>query len=90
MNNRTYAGELAHNLSARVRATIVKRAAELDVKLINAKSKLKSEEKKQEWSIIYNNLINNFLKIAKYYIINLTKENNNYTTKLDSILFIWL
>ena len=48
MNNRTYAGELAHNLSARVRATIVKRAAELDVKLINAKSKLKSEEKKQE------------------------------------------
>jgi len=46
MNNRTYAGELAHNLSARVRSTIVKRAAELDVKLLNAKSKLKSDEKK--------------------------------------------
>ena len=49
MNNRVYAGELAHNLSARVRANIVKRAAELDVKLLNAKSKLKAEEKKKEW-----------------------------------------
>ena len=48
MNNRVYAGELAHNLSARVRTAIVKRAAELDVKLINAKSKLKAEEKKKE------------------------------------------
>ena len=48
MNNRVYAGELAHNLSARVRASIIKRAAELDVKLLNAKSKLKAEEKKKE------------------------------------------
>ena len=47
MNNRAYAGELAHNLSARVRTAIVKRAAELDVKLLNAKSKLKTEEKKK-------------------------------------------
>ena len=58
MNNRTFAGEVAHNLSARVRAQIVKRAAELDVKLMNAKSKLKSEEKKNEWfkhkSFIFN------------------------------------
>ena len=46
MNNRTYAGELAANLSARLRTQIVKRAAELDVKLMNAKSKLKSDEKK--------------------------------------------
>ena len=48
MNNRTYAGELAHNLSARKKTEIVKRAAELDVKLLNSKSKLKSEEKKKE------------------------------------------
>ena len=47
MNNRTYAGEIAHNLSARVKTSIVKRAAELDVKLLNAKSKLKSDEKKK-------------------------------------------
>ena len=48
MNNRTFAGELVHNLSARVKTQIVKRAAELDVKLLNSKSKLKSEEKKKE------------------------------------------
>ena len=48
MNNRKYAGELAHNLSARVRTQIVKRASELDVKILNSKSKLKSEEKKKE------------------------------------------
>jgi large subunit ribosomal protein L32e len=48
MNNRTYAGELSHNLSARVKTSIVKRAAELDVKLLNSKSKLKTEEKKKE------------------------------------------
>jgi large subunit ribosomal protein L32e len=47
MNNRTYAGELSHNLSARVKTQIVKRAAELDVKLLNQKSKLKTEEKKE-------------------------------------------
>ena len=48
MNNRTFCGELAHNLSARKRAGIVKRAAELNVRLTNAKGKLKSEEKKAE------------------------------------------
>ena len=54
MNNRTYAGEIAHNLSARVKTSIVKRAAELDVKLLNAKSKLKSDEKKKEWFLTLN------------------------------------
>ena len=54
MNNRVYAGELAHNLSARVRASIVKRAAELDVKLLNAKSKLKAEEKKKYDYVVEN------------------------------------
>jgi len=48
MNNRVFAGELAHNLSARKRAVIVKRAAELNVRLTNSKAKLKVEEKKAE------------------------------------------
>ena len=48
MNNRAYAAEIAHNLSARKRATIVKRAAELNVRLTNGKGKVKVEEKKAE------------------------------------------
>lgn len=46
-NNRSFAGELAHNLSARKRATLVRRAAELNVKLTNGKGKLRAEEKKE-------------------------------------------
>jgi large subunit ribosomal protein L32e len=46
MNNRVYAGELAHNLSAKTRKQIVLRAAELNVRLTNAKGKLVKEEKK--------------------------------------------
>ena len=49
MNNRTYAGEIAHNLSAIFKTSIVNRAAELDVKLLNAKSKLKSDEKRKPY-----------------------------------------
>ena len=45
MNNRTYCGELAHNLSAKKRKTIVERAAQLNVKITNAKSKVVVEEK---------------------------------------------
>jgi large subunit ribosomal protein L32e len=41
-------GELAHNLSARVRATLIRRAAELNVKLTNGKGKVRTEEKKQD------------------------------------------
>jgi len=48
MNNKTFAGELAHNLSARKKAAIVKRATELNVRLTNGKGKLKIEEKKVE------------------------------------------
>lgn len=48
MNNRVYCGEIAGNLSARKKALIVKRAAELNVRLTNPKGKLKSEEKKAE------------------------------------------
>ena len=48
MNNRVYCGEIAGNLSSRKKAIIVKRAAELNVRLTNTKGKLKSEEKKPE------------------------------------------
>jgi len=48
MNNRTYAGEVASNISARTKASIVKRAQELNVRLTNGRSKLRTEEKKQE------------------------------------------
>jgi large subunit ribosomal protein L32e len=47
-NNRTFAGELAHNLSARSRASLIRRAAELNVKLTNSRGKVRTEEKKQE------------------------------------------
>jgi large subunit ribosomal protein L32e len=45
-NNRVFCGELASNLSSRTRAQIVKRAAELNVRLTNGKAKLRAEEKK--------------------------------------------
>lgn len=44
MNNRVYCAELAHNLSSKTRKELVKRAAELNVKLTNAKGKLVREE----------------------------------------------
>ena len=46
MNNREYCGELAHNLNATSRKQIIKRAAELNVKLTNAKGKVAKEENK--------------------------------------------
>ena len=48
MNNRVFCGEIAGNLSSRKKALIVKRAAELNVRLTNSKGKLKTEEKKPE------------------------------------------
>lgn len=48
MNNRIYTGEIAHNISARKRIQIVKRAAELNVRITNARGKVKAEEKKAE------------------------------------------
>ena len=48
MNNRHFTGEIASNLSARKRAHIVRRAAELNVRLTNGKGKLRVEEKKNE------------------------------------------
>ena len=46
MNNRVFCGELAHNLNANTRKQIVKRAAELNVKLTNSKAKIAKEENK--------------------------------------------
>merc|ERR1711862_562461 len=48
MNNRNYCGEVCHNISARKKASIVRRAAELGVRLTNGKGKVKTEEKKKE------------------------------------------
>ena len=41
MNNRTYCGEIAQNISALKRINIVKRAKELNVRLTNGQAKLK-------------------------------------------------
>merc|ERR1712032_1747481 len=41
MNTRTHAGEIAQNISARNRKSIVARAKELNVRLTNAQAKLK-------------------------------------------------
>ena len=48
MNNRSYAGEIASNISASKRTEIIKRAAELNVRITNGKGKVKVEEKKEE------------------------------------------
>lgn len=44
MHNRKYAAEVAHNVSAGSRVKILKRAAELNVRVLNAGAKLRTEE----------------------------------------------
>mmetsp|Transcript_66573 Transcript_66573/g.124227 ORF Transcript_66573/g.124227 Transcript_66573/m.124227 type:complete len:135 (-) Transcript_66573:45-449(-) len=45
MNNRTFAGELAHNLSAQKRVDILNRAKELNVKITNPEGRTKKAPK---------------------------------------------
>ncbi|KAI8093028.1 50S ribosomal protein L32 [Halteromyces radiatus] len=44
MHNRSYAAEIAHNVSSKNRITILERAAQLNVKVINAGARLRSQE----------------------------------------------
>jgi len=44
MHNRVYAAEIAHNVSAKKRVEIVKRAAQLDVRVLNGKARIVTEE----------------------------------------------
>jgi large subunit ribosomal protein L32e len=44
MHNRSYAAEIAHNISSKNRVTILERAAQLNVKVINAGARLRSQE----------------------------------------------
>lgn len=44
MHNRVYSAEIAHNVSSRKRIAIIERAAQLDVKVINAGGKIRTAE----------------------------------------------
>ncbi len=44
LQNRKYAAEIAHNVSVRNRKAIVERAAQLNIKVINANGKVRTEE----------------------------------------------
>lgn len=46
MNNRTFWAEIAHKISAKKRAEIIKRAQQIRVKVTNVRGKVRTEEKK--------------------------------------------
>ncbi|KAG5463535.1 MAG: 60S ribosomal protein L32 [Olpidium bornovanus] len=44
MHNKSYAAEIAHNISARRRVAIVERAQQLNIKVTNAKARLRTAD----------------------------------------------
>lgn len=44
MHNQTYAAEIAHEVSVRTRKEILERAAQLDIKVLNANARIRTEE----------------------------------------------
>jgi len=44
MHNRTYAAEIAHNVSSKKRIEIVERAKQLNVKVVNAQARVRTQD----------------------------------------------
>lgn len=44
MHNKTYAAEIAHNVSSRNRIAIIDRAQQLNIRVTNAKARVRSQE----------------------------------------------
>ena len=44
MSNRRYAAEIAHRVSARKRKTILKRAMQLNIRVINPDARIRTQE----------------------------------------------